>query len=51
MISPGRRLKNFFPGAEFTMAPVKNPDTFTTPERSPIATLSDILVSFFTLAT
>lgn len=49
MISPGRSLKNLFPGTEFTIALVKNPDTFTTPESSPVATFSDIFVIFFTL--
>lgn len=48
-ISPGRRLKNFLPALEFTIEPVMKPDTFTTPERIPVATSSDIFVSFLTL--
>lgn len=48
-ISPGRRLKNFFPIEEFTMELVKNPDTLTTPERIPRATFSVVFVNFLTL--
>lgn len=48
-ISPGRRLKNFFPTLEFTIELVKKPDTFTTPDRTPFATFSDIFVSVLTL--
>lgn len=48
-ISPGMRLKNFLPTAEFTIELVKNPDTLMTPERIPRATFSDIFVSFLTL--
>ena len=48
-ISPGRRLKNFLPTVEFTIELVKNPETFTTPERIPVATFSDIFVNFLTL--
>jgi len=47
--SPGRKLKNFFPAFEFTTEPVKIPDTFTTPERKPVATFSVILVTLLTL--
>lgn len=48
-ISPGNRLKNFLPTFEFTIELVKNPETLTTPERTPVATFSDIFVSFLTL--
>lgn len=48
-ISPGRRLKNFWPTLELTIELVKNPDTLTTPERIPAATSSDIFVNFLTL--
>ena len=48
-ISPGRRLKNFFPALELTTELVKNPDTLTTPESTPVATFSDIIVNFLTL--
>ena len=37
------------PTLEFTIELVKNPDTFTTPERITVATSSDIFVSFLTL--
>lgn len=47
--SPGRSLKNFFPAFEFATELVKNPETFTTPERTPLATFSVILVTFLTL--
>ena len=45
-ISPGNRLKNFLPTFEFTIELVKNPETLTTPERTPVATFSDIFVNF-----
>uniref|UniRef100_A0A2P2J9N4 Uncharacterized protein n=1 Tax=Rhizophora mucronata TaxID=61149 RepID=A0A2P2J9N4_RHIMU len=48
-ISPGNRLKNFLPALEFTIELVKNPETFTTPERIRTATFSDIFVNFLTL--
>lgn len=48
-ISPGNRLKNFFPALEFTIELVTSPETLTTPERIPVATFSDILVNLFTL--
>ena len=48
-ISPGRRLKNFFPGLEFTTELVTNPATFNAPDKTPVATFSDIFVTFFTL--
>jgi len=47
--SPGRSLKNFFPAFEFATELVKNPETFTTPVRTPLATLSVILVTFLAL--
>lgn len=47
--SPGRRLKIFFPAFEFATELVKNPETFTTPVRTPLATLSVILVTFLAL--
>lgn len=48
-ISPGNKPKNFFPIFEFAMEPVKNPVTFTAPERTPDATFSVIFVTLFTL--
>lgn len=48
-ISPGRRPKNFLPTFEFAMELVKNPETLTTPERTPVATFSVILVTLLTL--
>lgn len=47
--SPGRNLKNFFPAFEFATELVKKPETFTTPVRTPLATLSVILVTFLAL--
>lgn len=49
MTSPGRSPKNFLPTFEFTTELVKKPETFTTPERIPVATFSDIFVTLFTL--
>jgi hypothetical protein len=48
-ISPGRRPKNFLPTFEFTTELVKNPETLTTPERTPVATFSVTLVTLLTL--
>jgi len=47
--SPGRKLKNFFPAFEFASELVKYPETFTTPVRTPFATLSVIWVILLTL--
>jgi len=47
--SPGRRLKIFFPAFEFASELVKYPETFTTPVRTPFATLSVISVILLTL--
>lgn len=51
MISPGKRPKNFFPAFEFATEPVMNPETLTTPERTPVATFSVICVTLLTLYT
>lgn len=48
-ISPGRRLKNFFPALVFARDLVKNPETFTAPDRTPTATFSVIFVTLLTL--
>lgn len=48
-ISPGIMRKNFFPTMEFATELVKNPETWRTPERTPIATFSVILVTLLTL--
>lgn len=48
-ISPGRKPKNFLPTLEFATEPVKNPETFTTPERTPVATFSVTNVTLSTL--
>jgi hypothetical protein len=48
-ISPGSRLKNFFPAFELAIELVKWPVTFTTPDSIPVATFSDIFVTFLAL--
>lgn len=48
-ISPGRRLKNFLPAFVLATELVKNPETFTTPERTPVATFSVIFVTLLAL--
>lgn len=48
-ISPGSRLKNFLPTFEFVTELVRNPVTLTTPERTPFATFSVILLTLLTL--
>lgn len=48
-ISPGRRPKNFLPAFEFATLLVKISDTFTTPERTPLATFSVLFVILLTL--
>lgn len=47
--SPGKRPKNFLPTFELATELVMNPETFTTPDRTPMATFSVTFVTLLTL--